>query len=67
MNNLAFQIYGTKKAAPFQSVWKTDTTSAGGGDLANRAASSLPTDWSGTNLSIGGYTHNALTLSLIHI
>ena len=61
MNNLAFQIYGTKKATPFQSVWKTDTTSTGGGDLANRAASSLPTDWSGTNLSVGGYTHDALS------
>jgi len=57
MNNLAFQIYGTKKATPFQSVWKTDNIALGG-ELANRAASSLPTDWSGTNLLTGGYTHN---------
>jgi surface protein len=57
MNNLAFQIYGTKKATPFQSVWKTDNIALGG-ELANIAASSLPTDWSGTNLLTGGYTHN---------
>ena len=58
MNNLAFQIYGTKKATSFQSVWDTRNTSPLGGELANRAASSVPTDWSGTNLLTGGYTHN---------
>ena len=65
MNNLAFQIYGTKKATPFQSVWKTDTTSTGGGDQAARGASApVPSDWAlgpggGTNLFTAGYTHNA--------
>jgi surface protein len=65
MNNLAFQIYGTKKAAPFQSVWKTDTTSTGGGDQAARGASApVPSDWAlgpggGTTLNNAGYTHNA--------
>ena len=58
MNNLAFQIYGTKKATPFQSVWDTTKVSAVGSNFANRTASSLPTDWSGTDLSVGGYTHN---------
>ena len=65
MNNLAFQIYGTKKATPFQSVWKTDTTSTGGGEQAARGASApVPSDWAlgpggGTNLFTAGYTHNA--------
>jgi len=61
MNNLAFQIYGTKKAAPFQSVWDTRNMALGV-ETANRTASSLPSDWAlapgGTNLLTGGYTHN---------
>jgi len=61
MNNLAFQIYGTKKAAPFQSVWKTDTAvTVSTTELANTAATTpLPSGWSGTNLLTGGYTHTA--------
>jgi len=60
MNNLAFQIYGTKKATPFQSVWDTTKNSTVGTELANTAATTpLPSGWSGTNLLTGGYTHTA--------
>ena len=68
MNNLAFQIYGTKKATPFQSVWDT-TNVALGVETANRTASSLPSDWAlapgGTNLLTGGYTHNGSGSSVL--
>ena len=63
MNNLAFQIYGTKKATPFQSVWKTDTTTVGTEQTATLTASAPATNWalapSGTSLLTGGYTHSA--------
>jgi surface protein len=68
MNNLAFQIYGTKKATPFQSVWKTDNIALGA-DTANKTASTLPSDWAlapgGTNLLTGGYTHNGSGSSVL--
>ena len=59
MNNLAFQIYGTKKATPFQSVWKTDQAGVLGSELA--AITGTGTNWApaGTTLVNGGYTHTA--------
>ena len=57
MNNLAFQIYGTKKASPFQSVWDTRISGAVGTELASIAATTPLFNWSGTNLLTGGYTH----------
>jgi surface protein len=61
MNNLAFQIYGSKKTGVFQSTWDTTLVSALGGELA--AVSASGTNWAlntgATNLNVGGYKHTA--------
>jgi surface protein len=62
MNNLAFQIYGTKKAAPFQSTWDTRSgITVSTTEEAARQATTPLTNWSlaGINLNVGGYTHIA--------
>ena len=70
MNNLAFQIYGTKKATPFQSVWKTDVVSALGTELTTYLTATAPlTNWAlapgGTTLLTGGYTHTPGSTALL--
>jgi surface protein len=61
MNNVAFQIYGSKKTGIFQSTWDTTLVSALGGEQAAILASG--TNWAlntgATNLNVGGYKHTA--------
>jgi surface protein len=70
MNNLAFQIYGTKKATPFQSVWDTTITSPLGNELTTNLTATAPlTNWAlapgGTSLLTGGYTHTVGSTALL--
>ncbi len=57
MNNVAFQIYGSKKTGIFQSTWDTTLVSALGAETAAILASG--TNWAlntgATNLNVGGY------------
>ena len=61
MNNVAFQIYGSKKSGIFQSTWDTTLVSALGAETAAILASG--TNWAlntgATNLNVGGYKHTA--------